>query len=338
MKDLLKELCQAAGVGGHADAAVCVKQLVEPLVDEVTIDTLGNVLAVRRCGQDNAPLLLLEAHLDEIGFLVTHIDDGGFLHVANCGGIDRRVLAATEVTVYGEKTLNGVFCSTPPHLASGDHKLKELDEMGIDVGLPAEEVKQLVPVGSRVVFRSGFTALNDHIVCSKALDNRAGCAAVIRALQLLQGEPLSCDVAALFAVQEEIGGAGAIVGAFSTAPTMAIVTDVSFAVTPDATPHKCGKLGEGPMLGIAPTLDRRLQDTIKQLAEKNGIPLQYEVMGGITGTDADAISMSRVGVRTALLSIPQRYMHTPIETVDVRDVAHIARLMALAAKEESVIC
>ncbi len=338
MKELIKTLCNSAGVGGCRAISDTIKEIVAPLVHEVHCDTLGNIVAIRRCGKEQAPLLLLEAHLDEIGFVVTHVDDGGFIHVANCGGVDRRVLAATEVTVLAEKTLNGVFCSTPPHLASGDSKITPLDEMRIDVGLPADTVKELVMKGTRVSFRADYCELNEHTVCSKALDNRAGCAAVIRALEMLQEQSLSCDVAALFAVQEEVGGAGAITASFRTEPSMAIVTDVSFAVTPDAAPHKCGVLGKGPMLGMAPALDREMADFLKALATTHEIPLQYEVMGSTTGTDADAINTSRGGVRTALLSIPQRYMHTPIETVDVRDVEYIAKLMAEAAKGGIVSC
>lgn len=338
MKQRIKQLCEAAGVGGCFAAADCVTTLVSPYVDEVRNDVLGSVLAIRRCGKENAPLLMLEAHLDEIGFIVTHVDEAGYIHVSSCGGIDRRVLAATEVTVLGETTLDGVFCSTPPHLASDDHKLKELDAMGIDVGLDAVDVKRLVPKGTRVVYRAHFEELGEHLICAKALDDRIGCAAVIRAMELLKEENLDCDVAALFAVQEEIGGAGAAVASFALSPTMAIVTDVSFATTPDATPHQCGKLGDGPMLGIAPGLDHAMTQYLKALAKTSDIPLQFEVMGGTTGTDADGITEARDGVRTALLSIPQRYMHTPVEVIDVRDAEGVAMLMAQAAKEGIVSC
>ena len=337
MKQLLTTLCNANGVGGYTEASDVVKTLVAPLADEVLTDTLGNIAAIRRCGKDNAPLLLLEAHADEIGFVVTHVDDQGFVHVASCGGIDRRVLAATEVTVLCDPPLCGVFCSTPPHLAGDDNKLKPLDEMGIDVGLSADEAKACISQGTRVAFRANACEFGEYRLSSKALDNRAGCAAVIRALEILKNENLTCDVAALFAVQEEVGGAGAVVGDFSLEPQAAIVTDVSFAVTPDATAHKCGELGKGAMLGMAPSLDRELTEQIREIAKRDDIPLQYEVMGGSTGTDADGIYVSRYGVRTALLSIPQRYMHTPIEVVDVRDVESVAQLMAKAAKE-GIVC
>ncbi len=338
MKETIKILCGASGAGGHAAAADAVKALVKEYVQDVRTDALGNVIATRSCGKENAPVLLFEAHLDEIGFVVTHVDDDGFVHVSNCGGIDRRVLAATEVTLLCEPPLDGVFCSTPPHLASGEDKLKALEEMGIDVGYPAEEAQRLVPKGTRGVFRARFDELGEHLVCSKALDDRIGCAAVIEALRLLKDEELSCDVVALFAVQEEIGGAGATVAAFGISPSAAIAVDVSFAVTPDAPAHKCGKLGEGPMLGISPVLDRALTAQLKAVAQREEIALQYEVMGGSTGTDADSIFTTKCGIPTALLSIPQRYMHTPIEVIDVRDAEGVARMMAEAAKEGIAVC
>ena len=337
MKQLITTLCNANGVGGYTEVCDAVKTIVTPLVDRVQTDALGNVAAIRRCGKEKAPLLLLEAHIDEIGFVVTHVDENGFVHVSNCGGIDRRVLAATEVTVLTQPPLVGVFCSTPPHLAGDDNKLKSIDEMGIDVGLSAEEAKSLIAQGTRVAFRANACELGEYRLCSKALDDRVGCAAVIRALELLQHADLKCDVAALFAVQEEIGGAGAAVGAFSLEPQAAIVTDVSFAVTPDAQPHKCGELGKGPMLGMAPSLDLGMTSHLRMIAEREDILLQYEVMGGATGTDADGVYVSRCGVPTALLSIPQRYMHTPNEVVDVRDAEAVARLMAAAAKE-GIVC
>ena len=338
MKTLIKDLCAAAGVGGVGDIADCIRRYAAKYTHEAYTDTLGSVIAVRRCGKDNAPLLLLEAHMDEIGFIVTHVDDRGFIHVSNCGGIDRRVLAAAEVTVLTEPPLNGVFCSTPPHLSHGDEKIKAIEDMGIDVGLPAETVKTCVPKGTRVMFRADFKELGAHLVCAKALDDRIGCAAVIRALELLKDEDLSCDVAALFAVQEEIGGAGASVASFALHPQAAIATDVSFATTPDSPSHKCGKLGEGPMLGIAPGLDHTMTEQLKTLAKRHEIPLQYEVMGGDTGTDADGIAYAKDGVPTALLSIPQRYMHMPVEVIDVRDADYIARLMAYMAKEGAFTC
>jgi len=327
VKDL-RTLSTAAGVAGHPDIVCTAKEKLSMLTDDCYVDAMGNLLAVRHCDDPNAPTILLEAHLDEIGFMVTHIDDSGFIHVAPAGGIDQRVLAGCEVVVYGEHPYPGVFCSVPPHLSKEEGALPDISERGVDIGMTAEEARKSVPLGSRVAFAPVFKALNDFICSGKALDDRAGMAAILHALRLTADEDLPCHVAVAFCVQEELGTRGAAPAVRALAPTMAIATDVSFAMTPGSQPHQCGELGKGPMIGIAPILSQNMTNTLFALAKEEDIPYQTEVMAGSTGTDADAITVTGTGVPTALLSIPQRYMHTPVETVDVRDVAAVGMLMA----------
>ena len=333
MKELLKELCTAAGVGGQGEAPAAAAARLRPLCDEVATDRLGNVTAIRRSGEAGARTLLLEAHIDEIGFVVTGVDDKGFLRLDKCGGIDRRVLPAAEVTVWADRPYAGVFCSVPPHLAGEHDPLPEIPELGEDIGMTAEEARAAVPVGTRVSFRPHFEELAGSRVCAKALDNRAGVAAVIAALELLKDEPLPLHVAVLLSVQEELGCRGAATGAFALDPQGAIAVDVSFAVTHDADPARCGRLGGGVMLGFSPVLDAAMTDRLQTLCEMRDIPWQPEGMGGRTGTDADMITVARGGVPTALLSIPLRYMHTPIEVADVHDVEAVAALMAAYIRE-----
>lgn len=327
LKKDLELLCSAAGVGGQTAIVEVAKELLKPLVNKIEIDPMGNVLGYRYSKVENAPTIMLEAHLDEIGFLVTHIDGEGFVYTAAAGGIDRRVLTGQEVDVFGDKVYRGVFCSVPPHLAGKDKDLPELDKWGIDVGLNAEEAKKAIPLGSRVTFAPHFSALNDTIVCSKALDNRAGMAAILHCLRQL---PNDCpvNVAVAFCVQEELGCRGSDPATRRIQPDEAIIVDVSFALTPDANPNQCGKMGEGAMIGISPILSHQMTQTMLKLATKNAIPYQHEVCGGGTGTDADHITACLQGVPGALLSIPLRYMHTPVETVDLRDIAAVGRLMA----------
>lgn len=324
IKKDLRILCAAEGVGGQTAITEAVVELLKPLVDEVEVDVMGNVLGIRHADHENAPILMLEAHLDEIGFLVTHIDDNGFVYTAAAGGIDKRVITAQPVIVFGDKPYYGVFCSTPPHL-SKDGELLAVEKCGIDVGLSGEEAKKCIPLGSRVSYAPHFTELNENVVSSKALDDRAGIAAILHCLRKVEGK-CGVNIAVAFCVQEELGCRGVTPATRRLQPTAAIVTDVSFALTPDADPRKCGKLGKGVMIGISPILSA--PDRLIDLAKKNDIPYQYEVMGGSTGTDADRVSVSLMGVPTALLSIPQRYMHTPVETVDVRDIAATGDLMA----------
>jgi len=337
IKQDLEQLCNAAGVGGQTAIVEVAKQLLTPYVDKVETDAMGNVLGYRYCDNPNAPTIMLEAHLDEIGFLVTHIDDKGFVYVAAAGGIDRRVLAAQEVDVYGNDVYRGVFCSVPPHLSGKDNELPELGKWGIDVGMTADEAKAHIPVGSRVTFAPHFCAINENIVCSKALDNRAGMAAILHCLRQLN-ESLDMNVAVAFCVQEELGCRGADPATRRIQPDEAIVVDVSFALTPDADPNHCGKMGEGVMIGISPILSNKMTTKLLNLADSNDISSQNEVTGGGTGTDADHITGCLYGVPGALLSIPQRYMHTPIETVDLRDVASVGDLMAAYIHEGGAVC
>lgn len=326
----LSRLCNAAGCAGQSNIAQTAADLLRPFVDEVKQDSLGNVIGFRSASVSDAPTVMLEAHLDEIGFLVTHIDERGFVFVGAAGGIDRRVLAAQKVVIYGKEPIFGVFSSVPPHLSRGEDKLPEIADMAIDTGLSAEKAKELIPLGARVCFAPNFTQLGDGIVSSKALDNRSGMAAILHCLEQLDDRRV--NVAAAFCVQEELGCRGSAVATKQIDPDFAIVTDVSFALTKDADARCCGEMNKGVMVGISPILNEEMQQELCDLAVSNNIPHQYEVMAETTGTDADSITTVGFGVKTALLSIPLRYMHTPVETMSVNDIAAVSDLMAAFIK------
>lgn len=338
LKTILRDLCLASGVNGYDEAADVAVHLLSAFTTDIHRDPLGNILAMLPSGTPNAPTLLLEAHIDEIGFTVTHIDDMGFLRVAPCGGVDNRALAAASVTVLSDPPCNGVFCATPAHLAKDDAPLPEISERGIDVGMSAEEAKARFPIGTRVAFASHFEELLNDCVCAKALDDRAGVASILYALYLLKRQALPVNLAVAFCVQEELGLRGSKTAAYGIKPDAAIIVDVSFAHTPDADKASSGILGGGVMLGMSPVLDTDMPYTLRELAEKGAIPFQYEVMGSTTGTDADAVSLTSEGVPTALLSIPLRYMHTPAEVASLRDMDTTARLIAAFVKEGKVQC
>lgn len=333
----LETLSNAAGAGGLTHVADAAQSMLSEYCDTVERDALGSVIGRLYCKKQNAPLLLLEAHMDEVGLIVTRIDDDGFVYADGCGGVDRRALAAAGVTVYGDKPYAGVFCSIPPHLKKDneDGELPEITEMGIDVGMSADNARRHIRAGDRVTFEGNFASMNGTRVCGKAMDNRAGMASILYCLDLLKegGQADACDIAVVFAVQEELGCRGSAVSAFCLAPDYAVAVDVSFAYTPDAERSKCGIMGKGPMIGHSPTLDYGMTERLKALAERGGIPYQYEVMGGATGTDAESISDARAGTKTALISIPLKYMHTPHELVDTGDVKNVGRLLALLATE-----
>lgn len=333
IKQNLKALCTAVGVAGLENAA-CNKaaELLKQYTNEVRIDRTGNVIAMLKCGIAGAKTVLLDAHIDEIGMIVTSICDKGFLRISNCGGIDRRLLSAQEVIVHcKDKDILGVVGSKPPHLEKGDDakKIPEIDEVFIDIGYTKEQAEKLVALGDRVTLKSDFHELLNDRVSVKALDDRAGVAAILEALELVKDEKLPVNVAVLFSAQEEIGSSGAKVGTFSITPDEAIAVDVSFGATLDAKPELCGKIGKGVMIGIGAMLDKGMSDSLIELAKQNEIDYQIEVLTGrSTGTNADCIMVTKDGVKTGLLSIPLRYMHTPVELVKISDIALVASLIA----------
>ncbi|MFV0496849.1 MAG: M20/M25/M40 family metallo-hydrolase [Candidatus Fimivivens sp.] len=328
MLDLLKTLCPATGVSGdESDAAKVAELLLSPL-GRVAHTPLGSVLCYMPSTKPGLPRVMLAAHLDQVGLIVTRITDKGFLKVAACGGPDRRTLAGARVTVHAASCkLPGVVVATPPHLSDGKTKTAKAEDLAVDVGLSAATAREKVALGDRIVLDGCLEPLFADRVCAAALDDRAGCAAIIRAAQLLK-KTQKAEVIVALVSQEEVGSSGAATAAFAVAPDFAFVVDVSMGLTPDEKAESCGEMGKGPMIGVAPILDRRLSRQLTETAKRANIPWQIEVMRGRTGTDADAIAVSGRGVRTALVSIPLRFMHTPSEVVALSDVENTARLIA----------
>ena len=328
--DILTGLSSAIGpAGAEGSAARLAMELLSDYAP-TRIDALGSVIA--ELGDPHAAEhILLDAHIDEIGMVVTSVDEDGFLHVNRCGGADRRTLVGAEVCVLGTRKLSGVVCSIPPHLsAEPDGKSPAWDKMYVDIGFSGEEAGKLVPPGSRVIVKTKpYRLLGDRISC-KALDDRAGAAALIRAVELLMNDtsPLSCRLTVLLSSREEVGGQGARAAAYAANPTQAVAVDVSFASQPGVSKEKSGELGKGPMIGFSPCLDHGVCSRLAALADELELPWQYEVMGGTTGTNADDISIAREGVRCGLVSIPQRNMHSAAEIVDINDIEAVAQLLA----------
>lgn len=326
--ELLSALCAAPGVSGaEAPAAETARFLLQPLGD-CRVTPLGSLLCRLPAKKEGLPRVMLTAHLDQIGLMVTRVTEKGFLKAAPCGGLDGRSLAGARVTVQtASGPLPGVVCAVPPHLADGKKTLPKADESAVDVGLSGERAAELVRCGDRVTLDGPLTRLLADRVCGASLDDRAGCAAVIRAAELLRDRG-GAELVVALVTQEEINSSGAATAAFSTAPDCAVAVDVTVGLAPDERPEQCGVMGGGPMVGFAPILDRRLSKRFVELAGREGIPCQYEVMTGKTGTDCDAIAPARAGIPTALISIPLRFMHTPSEVASLSDIENAARLIA----------
>ena len=327
LENMIFELSEANGTPGAEDE---ISNIIEKHVSsfaEVKRDRFGNVTAYLPAGKKT---VLLDAHMDRIGMIVTGFEDGGFLRVAKCGGMDARVLAAQDVTVWGREPVYGVVTSTPPHLSTPEDakKAKDFDEILIDTGMSKREAERLISQGDRITVRCPHGELENGRIFGAALDDRAGCAAIIRAAELVAETKERPSVQLLFSAQEETGGDGAVTGSFNIDADECIAVDVSFADAPDMPSEKCSKLNKGPMIGIAPVLDYRISQRLKAIAEEKEIPYQLELMGDSTGTNADHIAISKGGVRTGLVSIPQRNMHTGVEIIALDDVENSARLIA----------
>ena len=326
-----EELCFALAKengtpGDETAAASAVQTLFAPYV-ELKADALGNLCGTLGTGDVK---ILLDAHLARVGLVVTEIDEQGFLHVDKAGGVDPRVLVGSEVIVYGKAPLWGVVCSTPPHLLTEEKKKAgvELSDLAVDIGRTRDEAQQLVSVGDRVGYADTQLRLLNGRIASAAFDDRCGVAAVLKAVEAVHDKLQNVCLCVQISVQEEVGGGGAGTGAFAFAPDLAIAVDVGFGDDPFCKGSETIALGKGPSIGLSATLDRALTLELKALAEKEGIPYQHDVMPGRTGTNADHITVSRAGVRTALLSIPLRSMHTGVEVIDVADIDQTAALLA----------
>ncbi len=308
--ELVLTLAGAHGVAGSEGKAAGLARELLSACGPCEQTPLGSLICRVCTAPEDRPHILLVAHMDEIGMVVTHIDDNCFLRVGNCGGVDRATLPAAQIQVHTKDgILEGVVCTIPPHLNPDESKIPKMEEFSIDVGLDAETARERIQLGDRVSVRSEGCELLNRRVASKSIDDRGGCAAVILAARRLADcAPLGCSVSAVLSTLEEV--------------------DVSFGYTPDSPKHKCGELGKGPMIGIAPVLDNRMFEDLKDTAKRHGLPYQIEVMGGETGTDADAVAVAGSGVRTGMVSIPLRYMHTPVEVVSAADVESAADLLA----------
>lgn len=271
--------------------------------------------------------IMLEAHCDEVGFIVKSVDDKGFIKVDSIGKTDARVLPSKPVIVHAKEKLKGVFGSVPPHLKGKEDLPVDLESLFIDTGL-GEKTRDIVKPGDIVTFDSKAFEIGENCVCGKSLDNRAGVATLIRTAELLQNKELPYNVCFLLSWNEELGLRGAKTATYELMPDCAIAVDVSFGNMPNLSGDDTRKLGDGTMIGISPLLCRKITNKLFELADKFDIKHTQEVMSGKTGTDADVITETGKGVPCGLLSIPLRSMHSCYETVDVRDVEATAQLLS----------
>lgn len=341
---ILSRLCGLGAPSGfEGPASRAAAELLRPLADEVTVDRMGSVLALRRCGREGAKRLLLDAHLDEIGLIVTGVEDG-FLRFRSIGGVDPRMLPDRELTILTEPPMFGVVACLPPHvLKKGDSdKALSMDKLFIDIGMSQEEAEKAVPVGTPVVYRGSCFPLGEGQMCGKSMDDRACFVTLLRAAELLKDKELDVDIYIMGSTREEVSGAGAKAGTFAIDPDYCVAVDVTHGRTPDGPKDRSCELFGGPAIGIGPNMTSWMTRRMKAKAEENQIPWQPEVMAGHTGTNGWHMQISREGVATSVISLPLKYMHTPIEVLALEDMELVAKLLAAftegLGKEAEVLC
>lgn len=338
--EMLKKLVAADGPSGAEErVAELARSLAADYITEAHTDALGNLIALRRSAiEPAAGRIMLAAHMDEIGLIVTKVD-AAFLHVGRIGGVDPRSLLGQEVTVYptgpGAEAypdgLPGYIGSRPPHVLSPAERDKviPLRDLRVDLGRSAEFFRSgIVRVGDRVTLRGPYTELMAGRVATKALDNRASLAAMLGTLGYLAHMQHSWDVIAVATTQEEIGLRGARASAFGVAPDLAIAIDVTFGETPGENSDETVPMDKGPAIAWGPNLHPGIVKRLREEADALEIPYVNELQPGATGTDAWAVQVTREGIPTGLVSIPIRYMHSTVETVVLADIDRTARLLA----------
>lgn len=275
--EYLKILDSEFGVSGNEnDIRSTVKKLFSKFCDEVSTDTLGNVIAIKKGRKSSAPSLMIEAHMDELGFMVSSITEEGSIKFVTVGGFDPKVLPGTEVTVWGKEKLFGVIGAKPPHLITDRSKAVKFNELCVDVGFPKEVTNSLVSVGDIITINTSYTELSESTVAARCIDDRGGLAVILKTLELLSGFELDNDIIAVATVQEEVGLRGARTAAAHIQPACAIAIDVCHGTSPgvseDAFP--CGK---GPVLTMGPNLHSKMTRKLTELSKSEKIDIQLEV-------------------------------------------------------------
>lgn len=338
---LLKKIVETPSpTGFETSVAQLVRKEMGLYADGVETDTMGSVHAFldgahrNGCSAARAHTLMLAAHMDEIGLMVTYISDEGFLSVSSLGGVDAAILPGMRVDVHTDDgPLRGVVGRKPIHLIDSDERktVTPIDKLVIDLGLPGKKVHKLVHVGDPITMAQGFECFGKDMAVSRAFDDKVG---VFIACKVMQNLGRSADFASEFVaaitVQEEIGTRGAITSAHSIAPDVALAFDVTHATDyPGIDKTKYGDIrcGGGPVIARGPNINSVVFDRLVKAAKDCGIDYQMEAEPSVTGTDARSIQVSRDGIPTGLVSIPLRYMHTPTETIDLNDVSATIELI-----------
>lgn len=331
----LKAMEETPSVSGFEQpVGKVIRKRMKPFADEITTDVHGNtIVALNPKGK---PRVMLAGHYDQIGLMVRWINDEGFIYFAAVGGIDATVLPGSRVTIHSRQgPVEGVIGRKPIHLMKPEERGQakiELQDLWIDIGAPnKEEALKRVSVADPVTFKLGLERLGEDLITSPGLDNKVGAYVVMEALRLSSERSIKCALYAVATVQEELGLRGARTSSYGLDPLVGIAVDVTHATdNPGADKKLAGDvaLGKGPVIDLGANINPVLGELFIDTAKKKKIPYQIGAAPGATGTDANAIQISRAGVAAGLISIPNRYMHTQVEVVSLADLDNAARLIA----------
>ncbi|NLX64172.1 MAG: M42 family metallopeptidase [Clostridiaceae bacterium] len=329
--ELLKKLSDIRAVAGRENmAAEIIAGLFRQYCDDVSVDSFYNVIGFKKGQAENPQNVLITAHYDEIGLIVTGIEDSGFLRFTAIGGVDAKAIGAMEVTVHGKKDLFGVIGVKPPHLIAPEDKDKgiKMEDMRIDIGYDGEKARELVSIGDVVTFNSPTQELLNNRIAGKSLDNRSGVAALVEILKELQKLKHDDNVYVVATVQEELGLIGAVCTTYNIKADLGIVIDVCHGDMPDAPSDEAFPLDKGVTVAIGPIISRKHAKECIKIAREENIPYQIDPEAGDTGTEAAVHAVAREGIPVILLSIPCKYMHTAVEMVSVNDIVSTGKLAA----------
>ncbi|MGD0707844.1 MAG: M20/M25/M40 family metallo-hydrolase [Anaerolineaceae bacterium] len=331
LKTFLKDLLSLPGLSGNeGPVRERIAQEWRPLVDELYVSKVGSLHGLRRGhGPEQRPRILLAAHMDAVGMMVTGVVDG-FLRLTEVGGLDPRILPGQPVTVHGRRDVPGLIVQPPDRLLSPERNGSpaKLGDLLVDTGLLPDEVGRLVRTGDLVSYAQPPLELSGDVISGHTQDNRASVTAITACLQELQHMEHAWDVWAVATTQEEETFAGAYTSPWEIRPDIAIALDVTFAKGPNSTDYRTYDMNKGPTLGWGPNVHPAIHQAIKAVAEKLDIPFQIEPMPRHSGTDAFALQVVAEGIPTMVIGIPLRYMHTPVESVSFKDIERAGHLLA----------
>jgi len=331
--EFLSRLIDAISPSGYEQDAIKIwKDRTRPFADDVGIDVHGNCKA--SINKDKKPRVMLAGHIDEIGYMIKYIDKDGYLYFSTVGGIDPHLIPGERVWVKTRKgRVLGVIGRKPIHYLEAEERkaVAKLEQLWIDIGAKGEKAaREAVEIGDVAVPAVGLEKLRDDLVVGRGFDDRAGAFVISETLRLLKGKKIKASVFGVATVQEEIGLRGATTSAYGISPDIGICAEVTFATdSPDMDKKKAGdvSIGGGPVIARGPNINPKVFELLVDTAKKEKIPYQVQGISSATGTDANVMQLTRSGVATGLVEVPLRYMHTPVELLNLKDLENTAKLL-----------